>query len=70
MTASIRTNPETGQALTRRGFLALLGVAGVAALLLGGGCVNAAAEGSGPSRTPPPRAWDDSEILRAGRWAG
>lgn len=57
--------------LTRRGFLALLGVAGVALLLLGGGCASpASAPAPGPSHTPPPRAWDDSEILRAGRWAG
>ena len=56
--------------LTRRGFLALLGVAGAAALLLGGGCAHTAAQMTSPACTPPPRAWDDSEILRTGRWAG
>jgi len=56
--------------LTRRKFLALLGVAGVAALLLGGGCASTAGQRAAPSPTPPPRAWDDSEIIRAGRWAG
>ena len=57
--------------LTRRGFLALLGMTGAAMLLLGGGgCAHLAAQTPVPVGTPPPRAWDDSEILRGGRWAG
>jgi len=57
---------------TRRGVLALLGVAGVAAALLGGGCAHGRprADEATPPPVPPPRAWDDSEILRTGRWAG
>ena len=56
---------------TRRGFLALLGAAGAAALLPGGGCAHAATART-PSQAcaPPPRVWDEAEILRTGPWAG
>ena len=57
--------------LTRRGFLALLTCAAGAALLLPtGSCAYTAAPSATPAGTPPPRAWDNSEILRTGRWAG
>ena len=62
--------PRDATALTRRSFLSLLGVAGVGLLLLGGGCAHTATPVPAASPAPPPRTWDDSEILRAGRWAG
>ena len=56
--------------LTRRGFLALLVCAAGAALLPAGGCAHTAAPTATPVGVPPLRAWDNSEILRTGRWAG
>ena len=57
--------------LPRRSFVArpwvmLLAAAGFLGLLLAGGCTSPA-----PSGAPPARgAWDNSEVIRAGRWAG
>jgi len=55
---------------TRRGFLFLLGMASIAMLLLSAGCATTVSPGAAPSRTPPTRVWDNSEIVRTGRWAG
>ena len=48
---------------TRRRFLGMLSL--LALLALAGGCAHTAA-----TRAPPLRAWDESEIVRTGRWAG
>lgn len=63
----------TGAPLTRRGFLCALGLfAAAVALADVVGCAHTAGPAAPPSPTaaPPPRLWDDTEILRAGRWAG
>ena len=57
-------------ALTRREVLSLLGALGLAAAFAGG-CAHApSAPQPGRTPSPPPRAWDDSEIVRMGPWAG
>ena len=58
---------------TRRSFLGTLGLFAVVLALTGVvGCAHTAGHATppAPTATPPPRTWDDSEILRAGRWAG
>ena len=56
---------SAGSPRAQRLLLSLLCAFGIVALLLTSGCASTTA-----SNTTPERAWDNSEIMRAGRWAG